>query len=298
MSDTALPPDRPTLGLWLRVGSIAAFAVMGLCVKLTADAFPVGQIVFYRSAFALIPLILFMWAQGAFPEQLATSRPLGHVLRCLAGCAAMFTAFASLKYLSLADYTLIGFLTPLVTAILAFTLLGETLGWRGWGGILIGFVGVLLLVWPDLAGHTDQQGYLTGVAFGIATAFLTAIAKIQIRTLSRTEHAGTIALYFALACTFAGALTAITGWKTPDLSDLALLIGAGIFGGIAHILMTLAIQLCPLTRQAGLDYLALFFAAIIDVVVLALYPTLWSLGASVLILFAAWITFQDSKPRT
>lgn len=295
MSAAALSTDRPTLGLWLRVGSIAAFAAMGLCVKLTADAIPIGQIVFYRSAFAVFPLILFMWVQGAFPAQLFTTRPMGHLKRCVFGCAAMFTAFASLKYLSLADYTLIGFLTPLITAILAFTLLKERMGPFGWLGIAVGFAGVLLLVWPDLATTSGHQGYVLGVALGMATAVLTAFAKIQIRTLSRNEHAGTIAFYFALACTVAGAATWALGWTTPTVSDLLLLIGAGIFGGIAHILMTLGIQLCPLTKQAGLDYLALAFAAALDLVFFALWPSLWSLGATALVLAAAWLSFLDTK---
>lgn len=120
--------DRPTLGLWLRIGSILAFSCMALCVKLATADIPTWQIVFYRSFFAMIPLIGFLWLRGEFPNGLRTSRPMGHLLRCLAGCAAMFTAFASLRYLPLADYTLTGFLAPFATVVLARLLLARLEG--------------------------------------------------------------------------------------------------------------------------------------------------------------------------
>ncbi|SFK61241.1 DMT family transporter [Shimia haliotis] len=292
MTASAAPFDRPVLGLWLRVASIAAFAVMALCVKLAADHYPTGQIVFFRSAFALLPLILFMWLQGALPAQLFTKRPLGHFKRCLAGCAAMFTAFASLRYLSLADYTLIGFLAPFATILLARVCLGEHIPPASWICIAIGFCGVLLLVWPELSAPQSRGGTMLGVALGIATAVLTAIAKIQIRRLTRTEHAGTIALYFAVSCTLAGAATAVFGWKYPNPIDLLFLIGSGIAGGTAHILMTLSIQICPLSRQAGLEYLALGFAALLDLLFLNIVPGAWSLAAMALVMLAAILSFH------
>lgn len=290
---TALHTDRPVLGLWMRVASIAAFSGMALCVKLAADDVPTGQIAFYRSFFAMIPLVGFLWLRGEFPSGLRTRRPLGHLMRCLAGCAAMFTAFASLRYLPLADYTLIGFLAPFATVVLARFLLGEHVDARKWAGIAIGFAGVIALVWPELRLPEHREGYLLGVALGITTAILTAVAKIQIRSLSRTESAGAIAFYFALTCTIAGAATAGLEWSAVDLPQLAALIGSGILGGIAHILMTLGIQFCPLSRQAGLDYLALVFAILLDITVLAITPDGWSLAAAILVLSAAWLSFRN-----
>lgn len=288
----ALDRDRPTLGLWLRIGSILAFSGMALCVKLATADIPTGQIVFYRSFFAMIPLVGFLWLRDEFPAGLRTRCPFGHLLRCVAGCAAMFAAFASLRYLPLADYTLIGFLAPFATAVLARLLLAERAEPRIWVGLGLGFAGVIALVWPEL--HIDQprEGYLLGVTLGLATAVLTALAKVQIRSLSRTESAGAIAFYFALTCTLAGAATAAFAWSPVDRAQLGLLIGAGLLGGVAHILMTLGIQFCPLTRQAGLDYLALVFAIGLDAAILAIFPGAWTLAAMILVLLAAFPSFR------
>ena len=93
------------LGVALRIGSTLAFAAMTACIKALGDAVPLGQVVFFRSAVALLPLVFFLWWTGDFPRGLATRRPFGHIARCLMGAVAMFTSFATLRYLPLAEAT-------------------------------------------------------------------------------------------------------------------------------------------------------------------------------------------------
>ena len=81
--------DRPAIGIILRILSGALFAAMAIFVKAVSADVPVGQIVFFRSAFALIPLVVFLWMRGEFPGGLATRRPLDHLLRSALGAAAM-----------------------------------------------------------------------------------------------------------------------------------------------------------------------------------------------------------------
>lgn len=59
--------DRPAIGIILRILSGALFAAMAIFVKAVSADVPVGQIVFFRSAFALIPLVVFLWMRGEFP---------------------------------------------------------------------------------------------------------------------------------------------------------------------------------------------------------------------------------------
>lgn len=59
--------------------------------------------------------------------------------------------------------------------------------------------------------------------------------------------------------------------------------------------MTLGIQFCPLTRQAGLDYLALVFAVGLDAAVLAIFPGAWTLAAMILVLSAAFLSFRAKQ---
>lgn len=290
--------DSGLFGIWLRIGATLFFTLMLVCVKLSADAVPTGQVVFYRSAVALLPLVVFLWWSGDFPGGLKTRRPLRHVLRCLLGCTAMFTSFASLKYLPIAEATVIGYLAPIIAVLLARWLLQEEVTPARWLSVGIGFSGVLILVIPDLLSISPDRAYLTGVALGLLTALLTAGAKIQIRALAQTENAGAIAFYFALTCALAGAATVLKGWTDVTPMQFALLCGSGIFGGIAHILMTLGYKYCDVSRLAGLEYLSLIFAVIADAAIFGILPdAAFYLCAAMILGAALLVVFRGGKAK-
>lgn len=290
-------------GIALRIGATFFFTVMVVFVKLLADAVPLGQVVFFRSAVALVPLVLFLMWTRDFPGGLRTKRPFAHVLRCLLGCTALFASFASLKYLPLAHASIIGYLAPVLAVVLARFILGEEVNGLRWFAVVLGFFGMLVLVLPGLAAATLDRAYLIGAGLALTMAIFTAGAKIQIRSLAQTENAGAIAFYFALTCAGAGAVTLLWGWVWPQPMQLVYLCGAGIAGGIAHIMMTLALQHSEISKLAPFEYLSLIFAVLADFVLFGLLPDAPFYLSTLLILAAMWaITFKDSgvqgKPRS
>ena len=88
--------DRPSLGISLRILSGILMAGMFVCVKAAGPDVPLGQVVFFRSLFAIIPLMLFLWWRGEFPHGLATKRPFDHLLRSSFGAFALFASFGAL----------------------------------------------------------------------------------------------------------------------------------------------------------------------------------------------------------
>ena len=100
---------------------------MYISVKAVSDDVPLGEIVFFRSFFAIIPLVVFLWIRGEFPSGLATKRPFEHFLRASFGALALFTSFAALSRLNLSEATLLAQLTPILTAMAAVVLLSERL---------------------------------------------------------------------------------------------------------------------------------------------------------------------------
>ena len=265
-SANAEKPDRPALGISLRILSGSLFAVMAIFVKKVSNDVPVGQIVFFRSAFALIPLLVFLWMMGKFPKGLATRRPFDHLLRSALGAAAMFASFASIARLPLAEATLLGYLSPVFTAIAGVVMLSEPATvWRA-GGVILGTIGVVSLVWPELGQAATDDTRLIGFGFGLLMGLLTALALIMVRSLSRTESPGAIAFYFVLASMAGGILTLPFGWTTPGNDELAYLVGAGVFGGFAHISMTLAFRYTQASRLAPFEYLAILWPIVADLV--------------------------------
>ncbi|MCT4657252.1 MAG: DMT family transporter [Cohaesibacter sp.] len=281
-------------GIALRIGATLFFTIMVLFIKFVADDIATGQIVFFRSAFALIPLVLFLYWTKDFPSGLKTSRPFGHVARCLLGCFAMFASFASLKYLPIAHATVIGYIAPILAVILARLILKEEVTGARWLGIFLGFSGMLVLILPRISGVEADQDYFIGASLGVLMAIFTSGAKIQIRSLAKTENAGAIAFYFALTCTIAGLATLPFGWSLPDAEQLFWLIGCGFAGGIAHIMMTLSYQYSEVSKLATFEYLSLLFAVLSDLIFFAIIPDANFYLSSVLIIAATLIVaFSD-----
>ena len=258
--------DNPALGIGLRLLSGFLFAGMFVSVKAVSEDVPLGEIVFFRSFFALIPLVIFLWLRGEFPAGLATKRPGAHFVRSSFGALALFASFAALARLNVAEASLVAQLSPVLTALAAVILLGEKLtGWRV-AGLALGFGGVVVLVWPELSGATDA-GRLAGYLIGLASAGLTALALIMVRSLNKTESPGAIALYFVLASMAGAVLTIPWGWVMPAPDTLLLLVLAGLFGGFAHIAMTLAFRYAEASRLAPFEYVALLWPLFADLLI-------------------------------
>ncbi|MEM8749792.1 MAG: DMT family transporter [Pseudomonadota bacterium] len=295
----AFSSDKPSLGIALRILSGVLAAGMLICVKAVSDDAPLGEIVFFRSFFAIIPLLIFLWFRNEFPQGLATKRPLGHFIRASFGALALFAAFAALSYLSVAEATLIAQLTPILTAITAVWLLSERLTiWRV-GGLVLGFLGVIVLVWPDLTAANGDENRLIGYGLGILSAALAAFALTMVRSLAHTESPGAIALYFVLASIVGAMFTLPWGWIVPDGWTLTFLICSGLFGGFMHIAMTLAFKYAEASRLAPFEYIALLWPLAADLLIFSLpISTAFFLAAPILLMGAAFASVEGKSQRT
>ncbi|MBW6424914.1 DMT family transporter [Rhizobium sp. XQZ8] len=270
---------------------------MSICIKAVAEDVPVGEIVFFRSAFALIPLMVYLWMRKEFPQGLATRRPLGHLLRSSLGAAAMFASFASIARLPLAEATLLTYLSPTFTSIAGVLLLSEKVTiWRI-GGVVLGLAGVLVLVWPEL-GHQDMDaGRMWGYIWGLLMGILTAFALIMVRSLNRTENPGAIAFYFVIASMIGGIATVPFGWVIPDSYALTILVMAGLLGGCAHIAMTLSFRHAEASLLAPFEYMAILWPVLADLLLFDMPISSAFLAALPLVLVGAAIAAMESRRR-
>ncbi|MCS2608222.1 DMT family transporter [Halomonas dongshanensis] len=255
--------DRPGLGIALRVLAGFLTAAMLVCIKSVSDEVPVGQTVFFRSLFALLPIVIFLMLRREFPRALATRRPLGHALRSGLGAASMFASFGAVALLPVAEATLMAQLAPIFMAIGGVVLMGERFSLYRAGGIVLALMGVVVLVLPALDSNAGE-GKLAGYALGLGGALLTAGALLTVRRISRTETAGSIAFYFILVAALAGLATWPLGWASLSAPTLGILILSGLFGGTAHIALTLALRYAEVSRLAPFEYIALLWPVLAD----------------------------------
>lgn len=255
--------SHPLLGIALKVAATLVFMFMAVIARGFGDAFPVGQVVFFRSLFAFVPILVVMLVSGMRIGDLATTAPWSHARRATSGVLAMFTYFSSLKYLPIADVTAISFASPLIVVVLAAFILGETVRLYRWSAVGAGFVGVLIMVSPHLGQGLSEAGASTGVILAFTNAFLVAFTMIFIRLMSGSEPALVIAFYFQLACTLVSACTLPFAWATPSSSELLLLVTLGILGGVGQLLMTNSYRFAEASTLANFDYAAMIWAILL-----------------------------------
>jgi drug/metabolite transporter (DMT)-like permease len=245
--------------------SALLFALMSALVRWLGDVAPVGQMVFFRSAFAIVPVVLvYAWRNELV---LRTARPLGHLGRGSISICGMYSNFAALTRLPLVEVTAIQFASPLITVALAAVVLKERVRIYRWSAVAVGFAGVLVMLAPHL-----EPGLLVGAAAGAATvgavfavvsAFCNAGTVVQTRRLTVTESTSSIVFYFSLICALAGLATWPLGWHAPDGPEIAALISLGLLGGLAHIFLTESYRYASASLLAPFDYTAMLWAFIL-----------------------------------
>src|SRR6202040_2517876 len=143
-------PTNAIKAISLKVASALIFAVMAALVRYLGTAYPVGQVVCFRSAFALVPVaVIYAWRRE-LEAAIRTGRPFGHAGRGLTAIGGMFCNFSALARLPIVDATAISFASPLITVAMAALLLKERVRIYRWSAVIIGFVGVLVMLVPHL----------------------------------------------------------------------------------------------------------------------------------------------------
>lgn len=283
---------RNTLAITLKLGQSLTFSFMYAAIKL-AGPVPIGQVVFYRGFFALLPLLVWTCFTVGPRAAIQTKRPMVHIVRGAVGVAAMFTNFTALALLPLVTVTAFGFMQPIFAVVLAAILLREHAGpWR-WAAVMIGFAGVMLMIEP----HGGLAAILSlklskGVLYALAFTLLSAFVVVWIRQMSATERSEAIVFYFMSTSAIAGLV--VMAFDRVPLSSMQVfwLVSCGVSGGLGQILMTYSYRYGEPSLLAPFDYTAMVWAMLLGWFVLGEHPEAMVLAGSAIVigsgLLIAW----------
>ncbi|CUH87107.1 carboxylate/amino acid/amine transporter [Phaeobacter sp. CECT 5382] len=281
----SLTSHRPMLAITLKVVAIGLFTGLSALIKEVSDVVPAGEAVFFRSFFAIPVIVVWLASRGELRHGLVTKKPMFHVWRGLVGTSAMAMTFMGLALLPLPEVTAIGYATPIFTLILAAVFLGERIRLVRISAVAIGLLGVLIMISPRLGGGAGlTEGATLGVLLVIGATVARGFVQIHIRRMVQSEHTAAIVFYFSLTASGLALLTLPFGWVMPDGKTLALLIGAGVVGGVAQILVTSSYRFAPASMLAPYDYVSMLFAIVIGYIWFAELPTLVMLSGALLVI--------------
>ena len=278
---------RNQLGVLYGIASVACFAMMDASVK-WLDMFPVGQVLFSRFFFGLIPILMLV-PRGEFKTFYKTSRPKLHAFRAITGTLAIIALFIALREIPLADVVSLTFGGPIFVTLGSIFFLSEKVGVKRWLAVLIGFFGMLLIVKP---AYEELNIYYI---FPIIFCIFFACVALSIRSLSSTEPNYRIALYFSLLSMIVGLLTLPFGWVMPNKFEFFLLIFTGLVGSVANILLTVSLRYAEASLVTPTKYLNLVFAILLGYFIWSEIPKLLTLVGAGLIIISSVIIFMSES---
>ncbi|MBB5516016.1 drug/metabolite transporter (DMT)-like permease [Rubricella aquisinus] len=290
---------NPLRGIAFKVIAVALFMAMATCIKAVADHVPPGQTVFFRSLFAIPVILIWLGLAHNLRDGLKTANPMGHFWRGLVGTTAMGLSFAALGLLPLPEVTAIGYAAPLLVVIFAAMFLGEEVRLFRLSAVALGLVGVVIVLSPRLSVLRDGSATDTealGALLMLMSAVFMALAQIFVRKLTLTEKTPAIVFWFSVSASSLALLTIPFGWVMPTGGEFALLILAGLLGGVAQIFLTNSYRMAPASVIAPFEYVSMLMALAVGYTLFDEVPTRTMLiGASLVMAAGLLIIWRERQ---
>ena len=264
--------------------SVIFFSVMEILVKFLSSSYPIGELVFFRGFFGLLPII-FIMPKKKFFQNFKTKKIKLHIFRTITGCFALISIFFGLKYLPLADAISITFAAPIFATIFSIFFLKEIVGKKRWFAVLIGFLGILIILKPGTSLFSIYSIFPILFCVGFA-----ASASL-IRILSKTDKNYLISFYYTAGLTLVSLFLDPLSWKIPLFKDCLLLISIGIIGSLGNIIITEAYRKSEISLITPIKYLNLIFAIVFGYYLFNEVPEYSTLIGSVFIIVSTVIIF-------
>jgi drug/metabolite transporter (DMT)-like permease len=291
--DSSLPKpaaNRVLAGVGLMLAGIAMFSINDALGKWLLATYSVAELLLIRSVAALLLLAPFV-RQGGPTAFASAPRPALQIVRVVLSTLEVAMFFWAVSYLPLADTVTFYLAGPIYVTALSVLLLGETVGWRRWTAVLVGFAGVLLALRPSAASLTlPAMIALTGSMFF-------ALLMIATRLLRETPNTVLIAGQILGTLIF-GAALAPFAWITPSLRDFALLSLFGVFSIMALACVNRSLKLAPASVVVPYQYTLIVWAIVLGYTVFGDVPDLPTLiGAVIIVVAGLYIFWREQKGR-
>lgn len=268
-------------GLWLMVGSAAAFSLMAALAKLLLPHAPTQAVVLSRG---VLMTALFVGVALRRGVPLVGTRPGKLLLRGLLGYGALSCYFYSVQHLPLGDAVLLQYSHPAFVAAAAPLLLGERTGKGHWTLVLAALAGVALIVGPS--------GDLRSAALvGLAGSMMSGLAYMTVRDLSRTEQPLTILIWFPLASipgSLVGTLAAGRAALPRDAIEVGGHLGVFLAALVGQIALTEGLARAGAARATAVSMTGPVFGMLFGLIFFGTRPTAASLAGMALVVGALW----------
>jgi drug/metabolite transporter (DMT)-like permease len=276
--------------LWVALCGLC-FATMNATSRmLTADlhAWQIQCVRYFFGALVMLPLVL-----RAGGVTLRTNNLKLQLARNAVHTVGSGMWFIALPFVPLAEITAISFTSPIFLAIGALLFFGEKARADRWAAILIGFAGVLLVLYPKLE-HGIAANWASLIL--IAGAPVSAASYLLAKRLMRYDSPETIVLWQSMLVSLFTLPVALFFWQPMTLAHLAIFVFVGVLGSLGHYALNRSLKAADVAATQPARFLELVWAAALGFVVFADIPPVWTF-AGALVIFGAttWIARREAR---
>lgn len=283
--------DKTALGVAMMALAVVFFTAIDTSAKwlIIAGLAPL-QAAFARYAGHFVFSVLLFVPSGGIAT-FRSARPGAQFLRSAFLMASTVLNFTALKFLPITVTTTIMFAGPIVITLLAIPLLGEKVGIRRIAAVCTGFGGVLVVMQPWGAE------FHPAMLLSLAALCSAALYFVMTRLLAGVESNATSQLWSSGLATLCLLPFVLPLWVWPtNALDMAVMLGIGILGAVAHIFVTYAHRLADASILAPVIYIQLLMVAVVGIFIFATWPTVWTLaGGGIIIASGLYIWHRERR---
>lgn len=281
-------------GAVLMVAAMLGFAIEDSFIKLMGDALPVGQILLLLGlgGSAVFGAIVLTQGRALFEPAMLTIPVFVRGVGEIVGTMCFITAIV---FTPLSSASAILQATPLVVTLGAALFLGETVGWRRWAAIAVGFMGVMMIIRPGLEGFSPLSLFALGGVFGLGARDVATRKVPPALSTMQLSFLGFLVLIPAGMI-----LLPITGQTLAPLDTQLVVLMAAIIamGAVSYYAIVAAMRLGEVSFVSPFRYSRLIFALIIGMTFFDERPDSWTLlGAAIIVASGIYTVLRERKQK-
>ncbi|WP_320823101.1 DMT family transporter [Reinekea sp.] len=273
---------------WYMLASALGFALMAACVKIanTTYSIPVLEIVAARAIVSAV--ISYADVRRKNISVWGNNKPL-LMARGTVGALALIFVYYAITTLPLAEATILQYLHPVFTAILALVFLKEIIQRSTISCIVLSLLGLFIMIQPNLLNDNSTPYSWLSIGAAILGAFGSAVAYVIVKQLTKTEDSSVIVFYFPIIAIPISITLLGSDFVVPSLAATGVLVLVGIFTQVGQIGLTKALHSADANKATAYAYVQVLFSVLIGWAYFSEVPVLTTLMGGACILAGALI---------
>ncbi len=273
--------------VWIVAANLAASCMHVLVRSATEEGVHPFEVAFFRNLFGFVVMIPTILRIG--PAVFRTGRIDLQLARAMLQMFSMWMFFTALGLTPLTVAVSTTFAGPLFATIGAIVILNERWSRARAIGLVIGFIGALIIIRPGVGGFN------LGALLALGSAAVWSMTLLVIKTLTRTDSSSTIITHAVMFMTPISLAPALFVWQWPTLEQYALMFGVALAAQASQYAITQALRGADTTQLMPFEFTRLIWAAFLGFLIFAEIPDLWAVGGGALILSGTlYIAYREA----